>query len=464
MSGDGSSGTAARDPSTFTVTGGEAFRVNTETLEEAAASLAAALSCADAVIGRVESARAAAWRGICAGSATGAAFDARAADLLGQAMRAALDVRTARDGVAAAKAGYLAAEGWAASGAGILPWATRALVVGLGSPGFFLGIPPGTFGPPGRTGAAGVRGLASLVPALPLLGVWAAPWTPAGTGRDPVEVTRTEVAAGSTDASTFAYAGESLRQAQGAVPLEDGTPVPPSSVIVERIPRGDGSTAVVVTVPGTQSWSPDDPEGGVFDIEGNLDGMAGGDSHARQLIERALADQRLGAGDSVVFNAHSQGSLHVLGLLEDEDFRSRYPVAAVTLLGGVPSGFRVPDDVAVLAVSNENDVVPSLSGMLPAPQPNVVVVRTPPAEDDWGPVVAHDVTRYAADAQALDVSRDPSVRGYAMVLGATIGTGVVGTAGAAATGRRRERFIYTGTDPKVPQAPWARRTPSPGHS
>ncbi|GAB2745792.1 hypothetical protein [Sinomonas soli] len=461
MSGDGAGG-AARDPSTFTVTGGEAFRVNTEALEEAAASLAAAASFADALAARLESARGAAWRGACAGSPAAAAFDSRAAELVGRAMRAALDLRGAKEGVAAAEAGYLAAEGRAAARTGVLPWATGALVAGLGSPGSLLGIPPGTFGPPGRTGAAAVRGLASVMPALPLVGPWAAPWVPAGTGRDPIGVTRTEVAAGSTDASTFAYAGESLRKAQGAAPLEDGTPVPPSSLLVERIPRGDGSTAVVVTVPGTQSWSPDDPGGGVFDIEGNLDGMAGGDSHARQLIEHALADQKLGAGDSLVFNAHSQGSLHVLGLLEDEDFRSRYPVAAVTLLGGVPSGFRMPDDVAVLAVSNENDVVPSLSGMRPASQPNVVAVRTPPADGDWGPIAAHDVTRYAADARALDASQDPSVRGYALMLGATIGTGVIGAAGAAGAGRRRERFIYTGTDPKVPQAPWAPRAPSSG--
>ncbi|MGY3565020.1 hypothetical protein ACVWWH_000713 [Sinomonas sp. RB5] len=454
VSGDGSDRTAARDPSTFTVTGGEAFRVNAEALQEAAASLTAALSCADAVIGRLESARAAAWRGVCAGSATGAAFDARAADLVGQAMRAALDLRSARDGVAAAKAGYLAAEGWAAIGGIGLPLGARLAVSGLVPSGYLwnlIGIPPG------RLGAAALRGVATAVgDTVPGL----SPWMPAGAPDDRISVVRHEVAPGSGDASTFAYAAESLRQAQGAAPLEDGTPVPPSSVLVERIPRADGSTAVVVTVPGTQSWAPDDAQGGVFDIEGNLDGMDGRDSHARQLIERALADQELMAGDSVVFNAHSQGSLHVLGLLGDKDFRSRYPVAAVTLLGGIPTAFPIPEDIPALTVSNEADVVPALSGSFPVPRPNVVDVQTPEHADGGGIVGAHDITQYAADARALDLSSDPSVRGYASVLGTVVGTGVVGAGvvraaggGATPTAARRERFVYTGTDTTTPLTP-----------
>jgi hypothetical protein len=233
-------------------------------------------------------------------------------------------------------------------------------------------------------------------------------------------------------------------QAQGAAPLEDGTHVPESSVLVERIPRADGSVAVMVTVPGTQTWAVDDPAGGVFDVEGNLDAMAAGDTHARQLIERALADQELGPGDAVVFNAHSQGSLHVLGLLEDPGFRSRYPVAAVTILGGMPTAFRLPEDVPVLAVSNRADVVPALSG-----------VPEGGAGGHSSPVAAHDITRYAADARALDVSTDPSVRGYASVLGVAVGTGIVGA------GLRRERYVYTGTDTTTPRPAGTRPTAGP---
>lgn len=445
---------ALRDPSTFTVTGGEAFRVNLEALGAAAGVLATARSCAEALVSRLESARASVWRGVCAGSAAGAHFDASAAELIGQAMRAALAVQAASGGVAATRDGYLWAEGTAAVGGIGLPWAARVAVSGLIPSGYLwslLGIAPG------KIGAVAVRGTLAVGSVSPIL----PPLSPAGGPRDRISVTRTEAAPGTGDASTLAYAGESLGQAQGAAPLEDGTAVPPSSVVVERIPRADGSTAVMVTVPGTQTWAPDDPAGGVFDMEGNLDGMVGRASHARQLIERALADQGVGPGDSVVFNAHSQGSLHVLGLLEDEDFRSRYPVAAVTILGGIPTAFRIPEDVAVLTVSNDADVVPALSGSFPVPRPNVVDVRTPEHGDGGGLAGAHDITRYAADARALDLSDDPSVRGYAAVLGTAVGTGVIGAgavgavaagsgAGGAGPAARRERFVYTGTDTTTP--------------
>lgn len=449
------------DPATFVVTGGAAFRADLEALESARVALEAAASLAGTLRDDLEWARSAVWRGACAASPRAAVFDAQAADLVRDAGSMGLDVREAALRVAAAASDYRTAEGRIAAAAGAHQVMVRGFVWGL--------VPPGVWqfagGSPGRDGALFLRtGLlaASAVPAL-------VPWVPAGKPDDRISVTRTRLAPGREDASTFDYAGRSLQQVQGSAALEDGSRVPPSSVLVERIPRADGSTAVMVTVPGTQTWSLDDPSGGVFDTEGNLDAMAGRDSHARQLIERALADQELRPGDAVVFNAHSQGSLHVFGLLEDPGFRARYPVAAVTVLGGVPTAFKVPDDVAVLSVANRDDVVPGLSGRFPVPRPNVVDVRTPSHADigTAGPlpavVNAHSLDRYAADARALDTSDDPSVRGYASVLAAAVGTGIVG-AGASA---QRERLVYTGRDTTTPfsgRAPSSSSDPQPSPS
>ncbi|WP_369045703.1 hypothetical protein [Sinomonas sp. P10A9] len=459
MTGFAVSGEELRDPSTFVVTGGASFRVNLEALDTAIGALASAASVIAGLPVCLEAARAAVWRGACAGSASAAVFDDEAAALIGQAARAALDTRATARGVAAAASGYRAAEAQIAGAAGGHQLIMRGLVWGL--------VPPGLWRVPGeapvREGAQSLRLLLGGASAVPPL----VPWVVAGGPRDRISVVRSEVAAGSEDASTFAYAGRSLQQAQGAATLDDGTSVPPSSVLVERIPKPDASVAVIVTVPGTQTWSPDDPGGGIFDGEGNVDAMAGRDSHARQLIERALADQQLRAGDVVVFNAHSQGSLHVFGLLEDEDFRRRHPVVAVTVLGGVPTAFRVPDDVAVLSVANRDDVVPGLSGLPPVPRPNVVDVRTPSYPDVGSGglldavVTAHGLDRYASDARELDASTDPSVRGYASLLGVAVGTGIIGTASAGAgAGPRRERFVYTGTDTTTPATPATPGAPS----
>lgn len=469
MNSEPSPSRGSRDPSEFVVTGGEAFRVDTEALGALAGALAAVASAAESVAGHLEAARSAVWRGACAGSGAAASCDAEAARLVAEAAQAALEAQGSARGIALSAAGYAATEARTAASAGSHQLAMRHLVWGSVPPLVGWAVAAARSSPVGLA-AGGLRLLAGGAAALPPL----VPWVPSGRPDDPISVVRSTVAPGAEDASTFAYAATSLQQAQGGATLDDGGTVPASSILVERIPRPDGSTAVMVTVPGTQTWAPDDWRGGVFDAEGNLDAMAGRDSHVRQLIERALADQRLRAGDSVVFNAYSQGSLHVFGLLEDQSFRSRYPVAAVTVLGGVPTAFRVPDDVAVLSLANRDDVVPGLSGLPPVPRPNVVDVRTPSHAGmgqgllaDVG--LAHDLGRYAGDASALDRSGDPSVRGYAAVLGAAVGTGVVGAvaAGIPSAGTaprpvpRRERFVYTGTDTVTPVSSSGSRRPSP---
>jgi uncharacterized protein YukE len=461
-----------RDPATFTVVGGSAFRADTAALAAAADDLAAASRAADAACSRLESARSAVWRGACAGSGTASRFDADASGLVRGAAGLGLDLAASSRAVDAAAAAYAETEAGRAADVQGLQGLARVLVWGTAPPLVpweAIGFARGRFAAAGL--GAVLAGASGAVAAGVLGGPGRliSPWLPAGGGSDPIAVAKAKAVRGQGDPGSFAYAAESLRQAQGNAPLEDGSTVPPSSIMVERVARGDGTTAVVVTVPGTQSWHPDDPSGGIFDGEGNLQGLASRDSHARQLIEHALADQHLALGDVVVFNTYSQGSIHVFGLLESEDFRLRYPVAAVTVLGGLPTAFTVPDDVPVLSVRQDDDVVPGLSGMAPAPLPHVVDVRTPAHRDrplSSGPLelvgTSHALDRYALDAQALDRSADPSVLGYAAVLGAAVGATAASPPagpGRGAGHAPRERFIYTGADTRTPASGAGGKTP-----
>ncbi|GAB4098499.1 hypothetical protein [Sinomonas halotolerans] len=462
-----------RDPAGFIVTGGAAFAVNTSAMAAAEGELAAAARDLESSRQHLESARRSVARGSCSVSPSAARFDL-------VAWGVARGVSEARGG-----AGALARETSLARDAYAAEEARRATETGgLQSSGLWLatGIPPSlavrwpglfeavSLDRPVGDAARVARAVAGFGPV-------------AGSPADRISVVRRDVPPAPSDPSTFSAAAQSLRQAQGTAPLEDGSRVPPSSVVVDRIPRPDGTTAVVLTVPGTQEWELDAASGNVFDAEGNADALAGAESHARQLIERALADQRLRDGDTVVVNAHSQGSLHVFGLLEDRGFRERWPVAAVTVFGGAPRQFDIPDDVQVLSVSNVDDVLPAISAEVVTPRPNVVDVVTPAHRDaargldlgdaggTWDRVVnGHSIDRYAIDAQALDRSTDPSVLAYAGVLGAAMGgaaVGAVGAAGGAPSGagapggtaagvpaassearaaRGRERIIYTGAD------------------
>ena len=427
------SGGSQRDPATFVVTGGVAFAVNTESMAAAESELASAAREIESAVDRLESARRAVRRGACVGSSAAAEFDVDAAGLVRGAGWAEQEASSISRSVDAARAVYEVGETVRATLTGGLQATGLGVALGL-SQVLASRLPEGLswllLNDTAKGVSARVRALGGLGPI-------------AGSPSDRVSVVRKAVRGGTGDPATFSYAGESLRRAQGTAPLEDGTMVPPSSVIVERVPRPDGSTAVMLTVPGTQSWELDDESGNVFDSEGNWDALAGRDSHARQLIERALADQRLREGDVVVVNAHSQGSLHLFGLLEDEGFRSRYPIAAVTVLGGAPRKFDVPDDVAVLNVSNVDDPLPSISGKALVPRPNIIDVVTPthpdrePSQPVETAVNAHAIDRYAVDAEALDRSVDPSVRGYATALGLLVGGAAAGP---------RERYVYTASD------------------
>jgi hypothetical protein len=227
--------------------------------------------------------------------------------------------------------------------------------------------------------------------------------------------------------------------------------------MVERFVRADGSVAVMISVPGTETWEMDSPDGNLFDVEGILDGMAYRDSHARTLIRQALAEQALGSDDVVVFNAYSQGVIHVLGLLEEQEFRDQYRVAAVTAIGGPVSAFDVPVDVPVLSFSNADDIVPAAGARFLEPSGSVAMVRTP---SRGGPVMAatfpqetvaqaHDLGKYAEEARLLDRSRDLGVAAHAAAVGAALSGTAAGTAGPAPQPQQRERFVYTGTDTRT---------------
>ncbi|WP_138444725.1 hypothetical protein [Sinomonas susongensis] len=287
----------------------------------------------------------------------------------------------------------------------------------------------------------------------------------AGSPDDPVLVSRSPLAPGTGDPSRFSYALSSLRQAQGQEPLEDGSFVRPSSVMVERVPRPDGSVAVTVTVPGTQTWAMDAEDGNVFDTEGILDGMAYRDSQVRSLIEEALRDQDLGADDVVLFNSYSQGGIHVLGLLEDREFLERYRVAAVTTVGSPASAFAAPEGIPVLSLTNADDIVPTAGGRLADLSGSIVNVRSPSRAGSAAILgfpqdviaQAHDLGNYARDAERLDESGNAAVLAHRTAVGTALGVGLgAGVAAAAAAGSasqtgapQRQRFAYTATDPKT---------------
>ncbi|MDQ4503499.1 hypothetical protein [Sinomonas sp. ASV322] len=476
------------NPDTFVVTGGRGFAARLESLDASASSLAAAAAALDRVQKALYIARHRVEAAVCALSVVGPRISDESRRIEAVVRRCVDEATREESAVRRAAASYAEEE---AKRRSALDGLQNVLVDSDAIAGLLsIVLPRALFADRRVPAAAPGHGAAGFLRSVD-------PSRFEGRGDDATDVEMRVAVGGRGDGGTFAYAVRSLREAQGQEPLDDGTTVPPSSILVERFLKADGSVTVMVAVPGTQTWGADPSDGNILDSESILDGMARPESHVRTLIKRALEDQGLGPGDKVVFNCYSQGSIHVLGLLEDHEFTERYQVAGVMSVGGPVSAFAIPEDVPVLSLSNADDIVPATSGRLAPPSGSLVDVRTPsrtsPAAAAFFPketvANAHSLDWYAQDASALDTSAAPAVREFAGAMAAALGgsaavgagaagagaaaagaagagtasagasgagAGAVGAgavgAGAAGAGSAvgaRERFIYTGTDPRT---------------
>jgi pimeloyl-ACP methyl ester carboxylesterase len=136
-------------------------------------------------------------------------------------------------------------------------------------------------------------------------------------------------------------------------------------VRVVEVVRGDGGSAWVLVVPGTQEWS---PRAGAnpFDLTSDVRAVTGGATVAAAGVAAALdavrsrAGSRSTPGDPVVLVGHSQGGILAAALASDPGFRSRHRVSHVVTSGSPVGLFPVPPTTRVLSVEHGDDPVPRL--------------------------------------------------------------------------------------------------------
>lgn len=175
--------------------------------------------------------------------------------------------------------------------------------------------------------------------------------------------------------------------------------------------RGDGGSAWVVIVPGTQEWSPRAGEN-PFDLTTDVRALTGDSTVAAAGVALALTRARAHSGraapdDPVLLVGHSQGGILAAALASDPDFRAGNRVTHVVTSGAPVGLFPVPSSTRVLSVEHADDPVPRLD-------------LTPnPAGHSWTTVVA------PAGLQPLDVDRhrlDAYVQTVRVLQGAPRGT------------------------------------------
>lgn len=135
---------------------------------------------------------------------------------------------------------------------------------------------------------------------------------------------------------------------------------------------------VIVSVPGTETWSPFGG-GNAMDLTGNLVTAGGGRSSMTEAVELALAKANIPPGAQVALVGHSQGGMTVAALASDPDFVSRYNVTNAITFGSPVDSVQFDSRVNVLEVQHASDIVPKLDmgDALYVPLPNPLIPGVP---------------------------------------------------------------------------------------
>ena len=286
-----------------------------------------------------------------------------------------------------------------------------------------------------ESGPAGIRGMIRDLTAVPGLEF---------LKPRPVSVVGRETAAADVDLSPAGL----LRRAD-AVGRTSGD--------IEVIQTGTGgSRAWVLVIPGTQLGGL--PEGtNPFDTAGIAEALGYDSEKTTAAIRQALREAGVEAGEQLVAVGYSQGGIHAMNLSRDKAFLAEFHLTYVLTAGSPVGGITPEPGIGSLHLEHQHDWVPGTDGMANADTRDRVTVTLTndlvlPAPKEFGLGPGHRLENYAAGAEAVAVSRDPSLQASTAALAAVVGTG-----GAAAVTRfslRRD----------LPSARTAAAVPGPGRA
>ncbi|QCB96137.1 hypothetical protein E5206_03685 [Arthrobacter sp. PAMC25564] len=203
---------------------------------------------------------------------------------------------------------------------------------------------------------------------------------------------------------------------------------------IEVLQTGSGGQrAWVVIIPGTQLDGL--PEGtNPFDIAGIAESLGFDSAEMNAAVREALREAGAEAGEQVAAVGYSQGGIHAMNLSQDRAFLAEYDLKFVLTAGSPVGGIEPAPGIGSLHLEHEQDLVPGADGLPNADtKERVTVTLTNPliltnpldfgAWDDVGLGPGHRLANYAEGAEAVSVSRDPSLQASTAALAAVVGAG-----------------------------------------
>ena len=130
-------------------------------------------------------------------------------------------------------------------------------------------------------------------------------------------------------------------------------------VRITRVDNGTGTPAYVVSIPGTETWSPSAGATG-RDLTANLGLVAGNPTAAAESVRLAMDQAHIPPGSPVMLVGHSQGGIIAGTLAADHDFVQQYGVTNVMTYGAPIDHLDIDPSVQVMQVQHTTDVVPRL--------------------------------------------------------------------------------------------------------
>ncbi|MFP3580158.1 hypothetical protein [Arthrobacter sp. fls2-241-R2A-200] len=210
----------------------------------------------------------------------------------------------------------------------------------------------------------------------------------------------------------------SLRRLEKLHALNDGE--------IEVIQLGNrGSASWMVLIPGTQlEPSSSNP----FDAAGVGEALGYGSQEVIPAIGQALKAAGAAAGDPVVAVGHSQGGIHAMNLAQDKAFLSEFNLKFVLTAGSPVGGITSEPGISALHLEHIQDWVPGTDGAdNPDTKDRVTVTLTNPVAtpkgQDPGLGPGHDQENYAAGAELVSASHDPSLLASSAAFAGAVGGG-----------------------------------------
>ncbi len=176
-------------------------------------------------------------------------------------------------------------------------------------------------------------------------------------------------------------------------------PASHGDIRITQVDNGTGTPAYVVSIPGTETWSPSAGATG-RDLTANLGLVAGTPTAAAESVRLAMDQAHIPPGSPVMLVGHSQGGIIAATLASDHDFVQQYGVTNVLTYGAPIDHLQIDPSVNVMQVQHTTDIVPRLdlgglnTSSMPFPDRQPGVVLDNPGHV-WELATNHSYVEYA---------------------------------------------------------------------